>query len=89
MTEVEKLKAIAAGFNVVPPGAVLHPLTYTASGEGGEWQAAFWIAGFNQFIASIVPVGGGCPVALTPVWTDIEVCMGAARKLAHLASESA
>ncbi|MEM9910287.1 MAG: hypothetical protein AAF922_05830 [Pseudomonadota bacterium] len=87
MTELNLLRYLAKGYDVVPPGVFLHALKDVFRGAGGNWQPAFWFCGFNQVRVALVPLDGGCPVALQPVWTDPSVAVEAARKAAAFAAE--
>ena len=86
MTSFDQIQNLAKMFGTIWPGAHLHRAAEPVSGPGGTWQPAFWFTGFNQVRAVLVPLEGGCPVALDVVWTDPRAAVDAARKFATLAA---
>ncbi|MEL6284578.1 MAG: hypothetical protein AAFQ18_00070 [Pseudomonadota bacterium] len=87
MNWVEKMKADAERFGYVPPGVKVHVMETTAAARG-DYQVGFVGAGFNRFLAVLSPLNGSPPILVNaPIWTDLETCLGAARKLAQTASD--
>ena len=87
MHSPEMLKSMVQSFACVPSGAEVCVMEPPVEGPGGKWQAAIWITAFNQFVAVVIPWGGGYPVAYGIAWSDAERAIVAARGFACIAAE--